>query len=95
MLWHQSGVNVKGEAFVQLVLDGKLIAQMTTDQARDHAHAILETVESATTDAFLMEYLQVKAPINEVVELLQDFRRWREAHGKSTPPSDPAEFIRP
>ena len=95
MLWHQSGVNQKGEPFVQLILYGKLIAQMDPQQARDHARAITEAAEAAEQDSFMVEF--AKSTIGTTPEgaagLLVEFRRFREARGKSTPPSDPSEFI--
>lgn len=95
MLWHQSGVNRKGEAFVQLILEGKPIAQMTPAEARDHARAVTEAAEAAEQDAFMLEFAKSTIGTTEVgaAQLLVEFRRFREARGKSGPPSDPAEFV--
>jgi len=97
MLWHQSGINLKGEPFVQLILDGKIIAQMSTTEARDHAMAVLQSAEAAEQDAFFMHMLKerVKLPLDVIAEILKEFRRFREAAGKKGPASDPREFIDP
>ena len=97
MLWHQSGVNMQGEPFVQLILDGKQIGQMSPTEARDHARAITEAAEAAETDAFLWEFVlkNLKGTQQAAVELMVAFRRFREARGKSSPPSDPREFVQP
>ena len=60
VLWHQSGVNPKGEPFVQLLLDQKIIAQMSPEQARDHARAITEAAEASEQDAFLWDWITRK-----------------------------------
>lgn len=98
MLWHQSGVNPKGEPFVQLIVDDKVIGQMTPDEARDHARAITEAAEAAETDAFIFDWVQKEVGVGPVqaAGLLGEFRRWRETRtGKKGPPSDPAEFVMP
>ena len=41
----------KGEPFVQLILQGSIIAQMTPSQARDHSRAITEAAEQDVADA--------------------------------------------
>lgn len=58
ILWHQSGVNKKGEPFVQLLRGMEIICQMDPEQARDHARAITEAAEAAEQDAFLMDWGQ-------------------------------------
>jgi len=96
VLWHQSGVNAKGEAFVQLFKDGEPIAQMDPEQARDHARAIYEAAEAAEQDAFMFMFLQKEIGVPEIgaMSILVEFRKWREEHGKKGPPSDPKEFTR-
>ncbi len=95
MLWHQSGVNPKGEPFVQLVLNGKVVGQMTPTEARDHARAIMEASEAAETDAFLWEFVtrELGGTQEAAAGMMVAFRRFREARGKAGPPSDPAEFV--
>lgn len=97
-LWHQSGVNKKGEAFVQLILDGKIIAQMEPGDARDHARAITEAAEAAEQDAFLFDWVcnQVGSGPEQAAGLIADFRRYREARtGKKGGPSDPTDWVMP
>ncbi len=97
-LWHQSGVNQKGEAFVQLILNGKIICQMDVWKARDHATAIIEAAEAAETDAFLINWLVniVKVDINTTGGLLAEFRRYREEKtGKKEGAFNPKDWIFP
>lgn len=96
-LWHQSGVNQRGEPFVQLLLDGKPIGQMTPAEARGHAHVIIETAEAAETDAFLWDFVRnnLKGTDEAAVALMQAFRTYREERGKAGPPSDPSEWVQP
>jgi hypothetical protein len=88
MLWHQSGVNKKGEPFVQLILDEKPIAQMTCEEARDHARAITEAAEAAEQDAFMIYFFQerLKATFDEAMKVLIEFRAFRRRTFKSGPP---------
>ena len=97
MLWHQSGVNLQGEPFVQLLLDDKLIGQFSPEECRDHARAITEAAEAAEQDAFLFDFVKTKLDGSEeqAMAMLIEFRRYREARGKKGPPSDRAEFIVP
>lgn len=95
ILWHQSGVNRKGEPFIQLLVDGEVICQLDPAAARDHAKNVLEATEAAEQDAFMLDF--VKGTIGTTEEgaarLLQEFRAYREARGKKEPSSDPKEFI--
>lgn len=50
-LWHQSGVNRKGEPFIQLMLDDAVVCQLSTEEARDHARNVLEAAEASEQDA--------------------------------------------
>jgi hypothetical protein len=95
-LWHQSGVNSKGEPFVQLFLDEEPISQFTVEEARNFALVFLESAEAAEQDAFMRDFILKRVGGTEVVAagLIQDFRKWREARGKKGPPSDPQEFVR-
>jgi hypothetical protein len=97
-LWHQSGVNRKGEPFVQLILGEKIIAQMSTEQARDHARAILEAAEASEQDAFIRDWVinKVGAGEAQAVGMLQDFRAYRaERTAKRGGPSDPRDWVMP
>lgn len=96
ILWHQSGVNKKGEPFVQLMRDDEVIGQFTVVECREHAAAILQTAEAAEQDAFLLDFAKTTIGTTEegAVRLLQEFRKYREARGKKGPPSDPRDFMR-
>jgi hypothetical protein len=98
ILWHQSGVNPKGEPFVQLIKGETIIAQMDVEGARDHAMAILESAEAAEQDAFLMFFLQqtLNLPLESAAQVLADYRRFREATtGKKGGPSRPSDWVYP
>jgi hypothetical protein len=96
-LMHQSGVNQRGEPFVQLILDGKVMGQMTPTEARDHARAISEAAEAAETDAFLIQFFrnELDVPRNSALGVLMKFREFRERAGKSGPPSDREDWVMP
>jgi hypothetical protein len=84
-LWHQSGVNRAGEPFIQLILGDKVIGQQSVEQARDHAHAMLEAAEAAEQDAFLVDWVKNNIGASEqgAARMLQEFRKWRmERTGK-------------
>jgi hypothetical protein len=95
VLWHQSGVNAKGEPFIQLFQDNEIICQLTPEQARDHAKNILEATEASEQDAFMLNFLQEKVglDVGRAMQVIVDFRAWREARGKKGPPSDRREFV--
>lgn len=97
-LWHQSGVNPKGEPFVQLLLDEEIIAQMSPEQARDHARAITEAAEAAEQDAFIWDWVlnKVGAGKDQAYGLIVDFRKYRaEKTGKSQGPTSPRDWVMP
>ena len=96
-LFHQSGVNPAGEPFVQLVLGDKVIAQMATEEARDHARAITEAAEAAEQDAFMMAFLQQRVGLDfqAAGEVLVEFRVWRRRTFKSGPPASREEWVMP
>jgi hypothetical protein len=97
-LWHQSGVSPRNEPFVQLVLDGQVIAQMDPAQARDHARAITEAAEAAEQDAFLVEFAMRQIGLNREQSgaLLIALRRYREERtGKSQGPRNPRDWVMP
>jgi hypothetical protein len=98
VLWHQSGVNEKGEPFVQLLRGMHILGQMSVEQAREHGHAILEAAEAAEQDAFLLDLLQTKVGLdfNTAGNVLADFRRYRmERSGKRGGPSNPNDWVFP
>ena len=94
-LWHQAGVNRQGEPFVQLVLDDEVIAQLDPESARSHAANMLESIEAAEQDAFMLGFAKEELGATEeaATRLLIEFRRWRERHGKKGPSSDLREFL--
>jgi len=95
-LWHQSGVNLKGEPFVQLLLDEQIIAQMSPEAARDHGRAITEAAEAAEQDAFLWDWVIHKVGSDEqrAAGLIAEFRRYRaERTGKSQGPFRPTDWV--
>ncbi len=96
-LWHQSGVNSKGKPFVQLVLRGRPIAQMSPKEARDHGAAIIETAEAAEQDAFMVDFAktQLGLPQEAAIAMLMEFRKFRESKGRKGPPTDKAEWAMP
>src|SRR6266478_8679287 len=96
VLWHQSGVNRDGEPFIQLILNDKVIAQQSIEQAREHARAMLEACEAAEQDAFMVHFLRKNVGLSEVqaVNVLVDFRKWRmretgKRSGQEVIPSNP------
>lgn len=100
ILWHQSGVNLKGEPFVQLLRGEKIIAQMDPGQARDHARAITEAAEAAEQDAFMLSFLQDQSKVgldrDRALQVLMDFRAFRIARtGKSSGPANPRDWVMP
>jgi hypothetical protein len=97
-LWHQSGINPKGEPFVQLIRGETVIAQMSAEQARDHARAILESAEAAEQDAFMVAWLKKKLGVDEAtaMQVLIDFRNYRvEMTGKKSGATGPRDWVRP
>ena len=96
VLWHQSGVNKDGEPFVQIGMEGQVMCQMSPEDARAHALAMLEAAEAAEQDAFLMDFHtnKIGSPRDIALMVVIEFRRWREAHGKKGPPASPRDFIR-
>ena len=97
-LWHQSGVNPKGEPFVQLLLDTEIIGQLSPEQARDHARAITEAAEAAEQDAFLMDFAQKELGLKfeDAGRILVAFREYRaKTTGKSQGPTKPRDWVMP
>ena len=85
VLGHRSGINAKGDPFVQLIRGTEVIAQMDVAQAREYGQAIIEAAEAAQTDAFVYQWLiqHVRAGPEQAAGLLADFRRYRERGRKS------------
>ena len=97
-LWHQSGVNQKGEPFVQLILGTRVIGQMTPEEARDHARAITEAAEASEQDAFMLSFMQDKVglDLSRAGQILVDFRAWRvERTGKRGGPTNRRDWVMP
>jgi hypothetical protein len=94
-IWHQSGVNKRGEPFIQFMLDDQVICQLTPEEARDHAKNVLEATEASEQDAFMLHFLteRVGTDREKAMAVIVDFRQWREARGKKGPPSDSKEFV--
>lgn len=86
---------MKGEPFVQVMLDDKVITQFTPAEARQHGLAYLEAAEAAESDAFIQHYYKTEMDLGlEVIwPIIKKFREYREAQGKSGPPSRKADFM--
>lgn len=98
VLWHQSGINQRGEPFVQLLRGSKILCQMDVEQARAHAQAVLESAEAAEQDAFIYDWVQnhVGAGPEQAAGLLIDFRRYRaERTGKKGGPTRATDWVMP
>jgi hypothetical protein len=82
-IWSQSGVNLKGEPFVQLTLKDNVIGQLTPAQAREFAGALLQAAEAAETDSFILGFFRdtINAPLEAAFAAMRDFRSKREAMG--------------
>jgi hypothetical protein len=98
VLWHQSGINAQGEPFVQSIRGMQVICQMSPQQARDHAQAILEAAEAAEQDAFIFDWTinHVGGGKAQAAGLIADFRAYREKRtGKKGGPSNPNDWVMP
>jgi hypothetical protein len=98
VLWHQSGINSKGEPFVQLILGEKIIAQVDPTEAREHAMAMIECAEAAETDAFIFRWVieHVGADPGNAAGLLVDLRKFRaEVTGKHHGPTSSTDWLKP
>lgn len=97
-LFHQSGVNPRGEPFVQLLLGNQIIGQMDPEQARDHARAITEAAEAAELDVFLLDWAQnrIGVPRDAAGAMVNEFREYRQKiTGKSQGPRNPSDWVMP
>lgn len=98
ILWHQSGVNKKGEPFIQLLRGTQIVCQMDVEQARDHARAITEAAEAAEQDAFLMDWGQrvVGLSFEKAGTLMMEFRQYRrERTGKNSGARTAQDWVMP
>ena len=98
VIWHQSGINLQGEPFVQLLRGGQIIGQMSAEQARDHARAVLESAEAAEQDAFIFDWVtkHLDSGPQQAMGLLQDFRAYRrERTGKRGGPVNARDWVMP
>jgi hypothetical protein len=97
-LWHQSGVNREGEPFIQLLLGDRIIAQMTPEDARSHAQAVIESAEASEQDAFMIHFFRTKLGVdfNEAGQILIEFRKFRqEESGKRGGPTNRRDWVMP
>lgn len=98
VIWHQSGINLKGEPFVQLLRNEEIIGQMTPEQARAHAQATLEAAEASEQDAFLWDFAKSKIGMETeaAFKIITAFRAYRaEKTGKSQGPTRPTDWVMP
>jgi hypothetical protein len=87
-----SGVNQRGEPFIQLAKvykSGKrdIIAQLDPWQTRDTALNALSAAEAAQTDALLLKFMKERVGLDpeRLALILVDFRNLRAQFGTSTP----------
>ena len=98
VIWHQSGINQKGEPFVQLLKNEQIICQMTPEQARQHAHQVLEAAEASEQDSFLYNFATDEMGVKDVdaMRIIVGIRRHRaERTGKSQGPTRPTDWVFP
>lgn len=98
IIWHQSGINLKGEPFVQLLKNAEIIGQMTPQEARDHAQAVIEAAEASEQDAFLWDFAKSKIGMEtkDAFKIITAFRAYRaEKTGKSQGPTRPTDWVMP
>ncbi len=94
----QSGVNKKGEGFVQLLLDGEVSAQFSSSEARLFGKALIEAAEASETDAFLMSWATniVGIEYETAGVMLIEFRKYREEQtGKKHGAQNAFDWIMP
>jgi len=74
-----------GEAVIQFTW-GEKRAQLTVDEARQHALGVLECAEAGETDAFIVEFFhkELGMEMQKAVEVLRMFRSYREARSPET-----------
>lgn len=68
-----------GLPFIQIKW-GENGCQMTPEEAREHAYAILDCANAAETDSIMLRYLMEKVGLDmsNAAVIMQDFRRLRE-----------------
>lgn len=67
--------------FVQIVIKAAdYMVQMSPAEARDLAVNLLHCADAAESDGFLVSFLRqrIGAKDSQVVQVLEDFRKWRE-----------------
>jgi len=80
-----SGVNAQGKAFVTLEW-GVRKAQLTPNEARAHALAILECASAAESDAAFLQLLEQTGISGEVLgTMMREFRLCRYRQGQKDP----------
>ena len=80
MIWCKSLVsNTTHEGVVEFTW-GEHRAQLTCEEAREHARGVMECAEAAETDAFLVEYFvdELKLEFERAVMMMRQFRGFRE-----------------
>lgn len=98
IIWHQSGVNPRGEPFVQLLRDNEIVGQFSAQEAREHAQAVLEAAEAAEQDAFMLAFArdQIGMRPEEAGSILLAFRDYRaKTTGKNQGPRNPRDWVMP
>lgn len=95
-IWTLSGVNSKGEPFVQLRLEDKTLNQFTPAEAREFGQTVMECAEAADTDAFLFSFgtQQIGLERDAAMMMIMEFRKWREARAGVKVPTK-ADFAGP
>lgn len=89
ILFQSSGVSAfTGEPFIEIHW-GNQVGQLTVEEARIHAFALLECCEAALSDAFLFKFARDRAGMDSerAAQLLAHFREYRE--GRQPPPEIP------
>lgn len=68
-----------GEGLVQLELDGKLIAQLSTDQAEEFSKNVMSCACVAETEAMLFRFMREKVGVtlDKTSAIIHEFRRYR------------------
>jgi hypothetical protein len=83
-IWFTSLVSSRtGEGVVELTW-GEMRAQLSVQQAREHALGVLEVAEAAEADAFMVEFFEkdLGMPREKALAVLVAFRGYREKRRK-------------
>lgn len=80
------GANTR-KPYIEISLDGKLLAQIAPESARALAFNLLSGAEAAEQDAFLFEFFtkNLQAPIEVAGTMLKEFRNWRDTNNPIQP----------